>query len=203
MTSTNQVSYRDRLQVTLLHAAEAVVAAEGLASVQARRIAQAANCSVGTLYNVFGDIDGLILAVNARTLHDLGEVLNAVAQRAGKLDLEHRLMALATAYLDFATANQRRWRAVFEHRLPETREAPESYRADRRSLLAMIEAQLATTLPEPHTRQDAAHALFSAVHGIVLLALDAKLGPFDPAYCERQIRFIVANVIRGLDLAGR
>ena len=27
-----------------------------------RRLAQAANCSVGTLYNIFGDIDGLILA---------------------------------------------------------------------------------------------------------------------------------------------
>ena len=45
---------------------------------------------------------------------------------------------------------------------------------------------------------DAAHALFSAVHGIVLLSLDAKLGPFEPATCERQIRFVVEHVVQGL-----
>ena len=110
-------------------------------------------------------------------------------------------MALASAYLDFATANQRRWRSVFEHRLPEDKPAPDSYRDDRRRLLALIELQLVGVVVDPGGRSDAAHALFSAVHGIVLLSLDAKLGPFDPAQCERQIRFIVEHVVRGLGQA--
>ena len=196
-----QESYRDRLKVRLLQAAEVVLATEGLAALQARRIAQDAACSVGTLYNIFGDIHGLILAANERTLHDLGRVLTAAGQRTAHAALEVRLMALAAAYLDFATANQLRWRAVFEHRLPDEREVPQTYLDDRRWLLAMIESQLEGSIAGLQARSDAAHALFSAVHGIVLLSLDAKLGPFEPATCERQIRFIVAHVVQSLSRA--
>ena len=199
MTATEPDNYRDRQRAGLLHAAEAVLAEEGLSAVQARRISQAAGCSIGTLYNVFGDIDGLVLAVNERTLGDLGRILSATAQRAAEGDLGTRLMALAITYLDFASVNQRRWRAVFEHRLPETKPPPASYREDRRRLLALIETQLEQKLPEPATRSVAAHALFASVHGIVLLALDGKIEAFDPVQCERRIRFMVENVLRGLE----
>ena len=194
----NEEGYRDRLKVRLLQVAETVLATEGLPAVQARRIAQDAACSVGTIYNIFGDIDGLILAANERTLHDLGRVLQASARRAAGRDLKTRLMALAIAYLDFATVNKLRWRAVFEHRLPDNRELPEGYARDRRALLALIGFQLESTIADPEARSDAAHALFSAVHGIVLLSLDAKLGPFEPATCERQTRFVVEHVVQGL-----
>jgi AcrR family transcriptional regulator len=199
----NEESYRDRQKVRLLQVAETVLAEEGLAEVQARRIAKDAACSVGTLYNIFGDIDGLILAANERTLHDLGRVLAASARRAAGGGLETRLMALAGAYLDFATANQRRWRAVFEHRLPDDRSVPATYLEDRQRLLALIEVQLTGAIAELNARSDAAHALFSAVHGIVLLSLDAKLGPFEPSTCERQIAFIVAHVVKGLGPAAQ
>lgn len=198
MSASDQDGYRERLKVTLLSSAEAVIASEGLAAVQARRIAQAAGCSVGTLYNIYGDIDGLVLAANARTLDDLGRVLSAAAQRAEGASLHDCLMALAHAYLDFATVNQRRWRAVFEHRLPEGRPQPPSYRDDRRRLLALIETQLAEKIPDETARAVAAHAMFASVHGIVLLSLDGKIEAFDPAQCERRIRFIVSSVLKGL-----
>jgi AcrR family transcriptional regulator len=189
---------RQRRRLVLLRAVEAVIAEDGLAEVQARRIALAAGCSVGTLYNVFGDIDGLILAANERTLADLGRVLTAAGRRTAGGDLGTRLMALAITYLDFATANQNRWRAVFEHRLPEARHAPPSYREDRRRLLALIETQLDGAIKDPISRSTAAYALFASVHGIVMLALDAKLDPFDPVTCEGRIRFVVDSVVRGL-----
>jgi AcrR family transcriptional regulator len=190
--------YRERLKERLLQTAAAIAAGDGLGDMQARRVAKEADCSVGTVYNIFGDIDGLILAVNERTLADMGRILTAAAGRAAPVTLEARLMILADAYLDFATANQMRWRTVFEHRLPDARPFPEAYAADRRRLLALLDAQLESAVPDPAVRSDAAFALFSAVHGIVLLSLDAKLGPFDPVRCERQIRFVVGHVVAGL-----
>lgn len=190
--------FRDRQRAALIEIAETVLAHEGLAAVQARRIAKDAGCAVGTLYNIFGDIDGLILAANERTLQTLGTVLQTAASKAENTGLQSRLMALASAYLDFATAHPRRWRAVFEHRLPEGRELPASYAEDRRRLLALIEHQLTNAIADPQQRSDAAHALFCAVHGIVQLSLDEKLSTFDPANCQRQIHFIVENVTRGL-----
>lgn len=192
-------TFRDRLRVRILAACEAVLTAEGLDGLQARRIAQISDCSVGTLYNIFGDIDGLILQTNSRTLDELGRLLKAAARRSADGALEVRLNTLAIAYLDFATANQRRWRAVFEHRMAETATLPESYQEDRRQLLALIEHQLERAIADLEARSDAAHALFSAVHGIVMMSIDAKLGPFEPARCERQIRFLVGRVVAGLD----
>lgn len=195
-------AYRDKLKSRLIEVAEGVIAQSGLAAVQARAIAEAAGCSVGTLYNVFGDIDGLILEVSHRTLRDIGEVLTAAAERSAGEPLEARLLALAGAYLDFATLNRRRWRAIFDHQAPEDRPVPEGFAEDRGRLLALLDAQLSASLPEVQTRSDAAHALFASVHGIVLLALDAKLTPFDPARCERQIRFVVGHVVRGIAQGG-
>ena len=190
--------YRERLRLRLIEAAQSIMITDGFSAVQARRIAGDGACSVGTLYNIFGDIDGLILAVNERTLDELGRSLEAATRTGASHDLKTRLMALATAYLDFATAHPRRWRAVFEHRLPEGTPVPAFYVADRQRLLSLIEAQIAVAIPAPQKRSDAAHALFSAVHGIVMLSLDEKLGDFDPVQCQRQIRFIVENVARGL-----
>ncbi len=191
-------SFRDRQRVKLREVAETVIVGEGLGAAQARRIARDAGCSVGTLYNIYGDIDGLILAANQTTLHDLANVLQQDAAQARGLDLEGRLMALALGYLAFASANTLRWRAVFEHHLVDDYPTPASYLVDRSHLLALIETELLSTLRDADERGAAARALFASVHGIVLLALDKKLGEFDRDGCERQIRFVVANVVKGL-----
>ena len=61
------VKLRDRLreqtQIAILEAAEAVLAEEGLALARIDAIATRAGVSVGTLYNHFGDRDGIIKAV--------------------------------------------------------------------------------------------------------------------------------------------
>ncbi len=225
--SERDADFREKMRMKLLAAVEATIAQSGLGDVQARRIADEAGCAVGSLYNIYGDIDGLLLAANSRTLGDLGTVLKAAQARAVGQPLEARLMALAVAYLDFATVHQKRWRAVFEHRPRDDYPVPQSYYDDRRGLLGLIEAEIgvpvagtsrATTKTSdgPRTeatklgagpdaaefdaaRLDAARALFSATHGNVLLSLDAKLGPFDPAACERQLRFLVHHVVAGLE----
>ena len=200
MASTGKAgeSFRDRQRLRLREVTETVLAAEGLSAAQARRIAQEAGCSVGTLYNIYGDIDQLILAANATTLHDLARALTSAANSAEARDLKGRLMALALAYLEFATADTLRWRAVFEQRLADDYPVPTSYLEDRSHLLALIENELATKIPAPAARNEAARAMFSAVHGIVLLALDMKLGSFDREGCARQVVFVVGNVVRGL-----
>ena len=196
--SERDADFREKMRAKLLAAVEAKIASAGLAEVQARRIADEAGCAVGSLYNIYGDIDGLVLAANTRTLADLGAVLKAAQARAVGQPLDSRLMALAIAYLDFATVHQRRWRAVFEHRPRDDYPVPQSYYDDRRGLLGLIEAEMGVTVADDTARHDAARALFSATHGNVLLSLDAKLGPFDPAACERQIRFLVHHVVVGL-----
>lgn len=197
-TAAAPAAARDSLREVVVARTVEILASEGLAAIQIRRIAEVAGCSVGTLYNVFGDRDGLILAANRATLSAMGAPLMAAQKAAAGGELEGRLLALARAYQTFALANLQRWLAVFEFRLPEGRELPDDYVAERTRLLGLIEDALADALPAGQARTDAARALFGAVHGIVVLAISNRLSQFDAGSVDREIGFIVGAAARGM-----
>ncbi len=144
-------------------------------------------------------LDDLVVNVNAATLEDLGANLRAEKERSGQATLSERLTGLALAYLGFALDSQTSWRAVFEHQLAKDRTIPDWYRERQAGLFGIVEEILAGAVPDIEKRKMAARALFSAVHGIVSLALDQKLGEFDRAATEAQVRFIVDAAARGLE----
>ena len=195
---TTEPSYRDRLRKEILELACRILADEGLDALQARRIAKEADCSVGTLYNIFGDIDGLIVAANSATLAARERALSAGLETAKGLPVRDRMLALAVAYMRFALETRRPWEAVFKHRRPEGSEVPASYLEDQARLLALIEGVLGDTVPPGERRAKVARALFGAVHGIVALALDNRLGGRLREEIEEQVRFIVDIAARGL-----
>jgi len=197
-----QASFRESLRAEIVAKAGALVEAEGLEAVQARRIARDAGCAVGTIYNLFGDIDGLIIAINATTLEMLGEAISAEAGPLLTLPLQQRLFRLATTYVGFARHHRRRWEAVFKHRLADGREVPSSYVDDQNRLLAVIEAAIAPLIEDNDHRRLVARALFGAVHGIVALALDNRLGGRPASEMDAQIEIIVRLAARGLAREG-
>ncbi|MEZ5843395.1 MAG: TetR-like C-terminal domain-containing protein [Hyphomicrobiaceae bacterium] len=197
-----QPTYRDGLRTTTRNIAHTILSTSGLSALQARKVAAAADCSVGTLYNVWRNLDELIIAANAITLAHLGSVLTTArdATPAGA-SVEQRLLALADAYVIFAIDKRNAWRALFDHRLPRGKTAPDWYRAAQSELFAIVETALVSVVADPAERSRAARAFFASVHGIVSIALDEKLGDFDRQDCEAQVRFIVTAAARGLPRA--
>lgn len=191
-------NFRNELRQKAFGLARDIITSEGLAALQARRVAREAGCAVGTLYNVFGDMDGLTIAVNQETVQLLGEDLIASVTASQGQPVEARLTALALTYMRFALDNLNRWRAVFEHRLSERAEVPQAYLDDQAKLLALIEGIIASDVAAPELRQRAARALFAAIHGIIQLAVEEKLAHFDRATTEGEIRFIVSATANGL-----
>jgi AcrR family transcriptional regulator len=189
---------RGELKDLMISAAEDILETEGLKGLQARAIAAKVGCAVGSLYNVFGDIDELILIANSRTLAHLGQLLIEAKHRAESGTPEDQLQALAFGYLDFAARHTKRWKAVFEHVLSEEKQVPAWYREGQRPLLANI----ASVLPDwmtPDGKSLMAQTLFSAAHGIVVLALDRKLvDEFDRARTEKQLKLLVEGAARSL-----
>jgi len=196
--ATSTAGFRERLQTEVLAIATRILSEEGLAALQARRIAVEAGCSVGTLYNIFGDLDGLILAANAETLILMDADLRASYAATANASLPERLTALALTYMRFAFANRQRWSAIFEHRLPAEKDLPDDYDARRAELLALLSQAIGDDVRGHEIRMRAARALFASVHGIITLSLANKLSPFDAADVEADIRFIVAAAARGL-----
>jgi AcrR family transcriptional regulator len=193
-----QRPYRDRMRDKLLAIAEDILEREGLGQVQARRVAQDAGCAIGTVYNIFGDLDGLVVAANARTLEGLGVELQVAVQATAGGTPRERLMALALTYLGFALKSRLRWKAVFDHKMSDDHPVPPAYRRDQSRLLALIEDALRSSIDGDAAQTRASRALFAAVHGIVALAIERTLGAFDRDETEAQVRFLIDAVSRGL-----
>lgn len=181
----------------LVDAAEATVAAHGLAELRARDLARAAGCSVGAIYGVFPTLDALVMAVNDRTLAALQAALDG-PRRARSPAKE--LARFAAAYLDFAATHRNRWAALFEHRLAPGQSVTPEYAARQVAMFARVAGPIAALAPSLSAEAAAlwARTLFSAVHGVVQLGLEGRLEIVPVSVVERQLRELVAAIAAGL-----
>ncbi len=179
----------DDIREKTLCAARAVVDESGHPALNARRLAAAAGCSVGTLYNVFGDLDGVVYALNLQTAKDLRAALQVALDGAGKGPYA-RLAALADAYFDFAQAAPRRWEALFRFRAKGPVDG--SVGQEGNALFALLRESVGGAVPD-----DALLALWAAVHGVVELATQQHLIFYASGSERRYLRLILDAAMKG------
>jgi AcrR family transcriptional regulator len=195
---------REELRSALIDAAERTISRRGLAGLKARDLAEEVGCALGAIYTVFPDLDSLILAVNARTLAQFERFVKErapAAARGSRHPAVDSLVDLALAYLTFAVENHPRWRALFEHRLNSPDEKiPAWYAEEQARLFRLVEAPLRELQPGLGEEELAlfARTMFSGVHGIVSLGLDAKLMALPAPVLEDQVRKFVRILAAGL-----
>ncbi|HWU00910.1 MAG TPA: WHG domain-containing protein [Terriglobales bacterium] len=189
-----QAKEADRRQ-PLVAATENIIKNKGLAAVKARDIADAAGVGLGSVY-YNRDLDDLILEANANTLTRLEKALG----NGAKGDPATRLVAMAEAYLQFADENTLSWKALFEHKLPAGKALPEWYLGHQLRLFDKVDDALREISPELSRSQSAALArtIFSAVHGVVILGLEEKLGIVPPKSLRQQLKILISALVSGL-----
>ena len=187
---------QDKLRIRLIDAGQAQIIAGGLASMKARDLAKQAGCALGAIYNVFDDLRALTLAINARTFHRMGKVVAASQDDAENLDPNQRLILMSNAYLHFAAENTNLWRALFDLEMSVENQVPEWYLQELARLFSYISAPLAEIFPE----KDAValdlmtRALFSSVHGIVLLGLEKRISGVPNQQIEEMLKQVLCQI---------
>ncbi|BCP53097.1 TetR family transcriptional regulator [Kaistia sp. 32K] len=163
----------DELKRLALDAARAIAAEEGLRGLTVRRVAERIGYAPGTIYNLFANLDDLIVQLNGMTLDALAVELGAAADAAPR----ERPKRLVEAYFDFVESRPRLWSMLFEHRLPEGAELPDWYRPKLAALISLVAEALGPLMPErtAEARQDATVTMWAGLHGISTLAVSAKL----------------------------
>lgn len=153
----------------ILDAGHALMAEVGFARFSARAVAKRIGYSIGTIYNVFGSHDQLVLAINTRTF-----VLWADHLRARLAHHEDdRIRALVNGYFAFARDNTNLWMAIYDHRLPPDMPMPDTDAAIRGVLTEIVVDEIA----KARSTGDRAHAamlarsLIATVHGHCSFAL--------------------------------
>jgi AcrR family transcriptional regulator len=160
------------LRQRLVDIAEVQIAAEGAASLKARDLAARAGCSVGAIYNVVDDMTALVMEVNLRSFTALRQAAEAAMAASAHLGPQDQLVALGQAYLGFAATHLHAWRALFEVNA-QLSEIPKWYQQALDTLFASIAPPVRMLFPAMPEEELVlmVEALFSAVHGIVVLGL--------------------------------
>lgn len=199
VTKSKTTERRHKLRLQLIEAAEASLAAHGLKSLTARDLAKQVGCSVGAIYNVFEDIDELVIAVNSRTLARLDRSIAAFEPSSG-MDAQACLVALAQAYCRFAIANTNLWTALFEHGERINRDIPDWHLDEHVQLIRHIVKSLEKLYPTRAQDElwQLAGLMFSAVHGVVSLGLQGFFFAVPPDALENQVALLVNAALEGL-----
>ncbi len=193
----------DELREKVVAAAEKAMEAQGLAGVKARPIAQRAGVAVGSLYNLFEDLDDLVRIVNGRTYDALFDVETAALAeaRATGADPRAQMLALASAYLEFVEARQTRWLATLSFNRSQVKAPPRWYLEKEFALFRIIEDAISAfpKAGDAENRRLHARALWASVHGIVTIAVadGFLMQPIDDV--AKEIAIIVNAVAASLE----
>lgn len=172
---------RAQLHEMILAEGHRQISEVGFARFSAREVAKQIGYSIGTLYNVFGSYDHLMLAINGRTLDMWLASLESRLQGAET----DRLRVAIEAYFDFAMAHRHAWSALYDFRLPEGEPVTDSYRDKVTAITGVIVRELkAALVPEREKEAEAlARSLLATVHGHCVFAMNGTfkiLGESDP-----------------------
>lgn len=177
---------RAELEQLIVAEGHRLMAEVGFARFSAREVAKRIGYSIGTIYNVFGSYDRLILSINSRTFQIWTEHLRAqLSQHA-----DDRIAILVDSYFRFARDNRNLWMAIYDHRLPPGTEVPDEDAAIRGALTEIVIQEVRARLPEPFVEgaPRLARSLIATVHGHCTFTLNGTfelMGEADPLQMAR------------------
>jgi AcrR family transcriptional regulator len=171
--SIQQRRERDRAQrhELIISSARELAEAEGWDAVTTRRLADRIEYSQPVLYSHFAGKDAIVEAVALEGFVELAEAMRAAHEEAGPP--ERVLIAVAHAYVDFATANPALYDAMFimSTDLPFADDnSPPALRAGWDELVAAFEPVAGGRDLGTFTEVG-----WSALHGLVILNRDGRL----------------------------
>lgn len=187
----------EELREHIIGAATELITAQGLSGLSAREVARRIGYSPGTIYNVFVNLDDLVLTIEERLLDELDTTLRDLPTTQ---EPREHLLQLAEAYLRFTHKNPRLWNLLFEHHLPASVDVPPAYREKLDGLLARIEnalRPLAGTTNEDELKRRS-RVLWAGVHGITSLSTADKLSSITPESAWPLVKDMIETYLNGL-----
>jgi AcrR family transcriptional regulator len=190
---------RDELAALVLEAARKIVVEEGAGAVTMRKMGGMIGYAPGSIYNAVGDLEAVLREVNAMTMEQMAQQLDAIMATHEPGTIE-TAMAIAESYVDFVTQNPRLWAALLERPPHPGETVPDSYSRPRARLIEIVATAIGPLFADSLARQKAVVALWAALQGVAALAsggnyqfMASNLGPKEIA------RSIVQRYLTGTD----
>lgn len=163
---------REELTQLAIDSGRKLVQAEGPDALTARKVAQAMGYTAGTLYNIFENIEGLIVAINATTLESMAERMDPILKEDN--GAEFRIQQFCLAYLDFQADEPALWNLLFATPIKSEAHSEDYHTAVHKVFDPVIDTMLPISRSLKAARQDV-KIIWSTLHGICLLQQSNKL----------------------------
>lgn len=170
----------EELRELILGATRRVVEADGICQPSAREIARAIGYAPGTLYNMFQNLDEILLHVEARIFDELDARL---ATDLAGVEPRDAIRQFAETYVSFACENPRLWALINQHHPEPSLQIPAWYLERSCAPLNRLE----TVLARSRTTNDAteisrnARLIWTTLHGLVQVGMTGKFSPLSRA----------------------
>lgn len=166
----------EELRELILDATRRVVEVQGFHALSAREIAREIKYAPGTLYNMFSNLDEILLRVEARVLEELDEGL---AKAIGNKRDAEAVRRFAAAYVDFAFEHPRLWSLVQQHSLLDSKPAPSWFLERLYAPLSRLELVIGAMLEDADADEvsRSARMIWTAIYGALKVATTDKYGP--------------------------
>jgi len=168
----------------------------GFSGLSTRKVASKIGYSVGTLYNVFENLDDLVFHINAIILKELYYYVEE------KLDSEEGVEAIkkiGASYIDYSIESSNKFNALFEYQRPPESEVPDWYLEKLNKLLNIPEKYLVRMFGgDVETAKKVSRILWGGVHGICSLGRTHRLGGDNPELLKAMAYSLIENYLKGI-----
>lgn len=173
-----------------------IIEQNGFLGLSTRKVASKIGYSVGTLYNVFENLDDLIFHINALTLKEL---YYYVEENLNSEQGVEAIKKIGGGYIDYSIESSNKWSALFEYqRLPES-EVPDWYLEKVNKLLTLPEKYLVRMFGgDEETAKKVSRILWGGVHGICSLGRTHRLGGDDGELLKAMAYSLIENYLKGI-----
>lgn len=116
---------KDNIHNILISTGRELVKDRGADFLTARKLSEASNCSVGTIYNQFSNMDNFVLAQNMQTLDELYIYLSKLMKDGSEYKNLNRYL---DGFVSFVLANPNLWFLLYSfHLQAEVKKLPKDY----------------------------------------------------------------------------
>ncbi len=173
-----------------------IIEQNGFSGLSTRKVASTIGYSVGTLYNVFENLDDLIFHINALTLKEL---YFYVEENLNSQQGVEAIKQIGGGYIDYSIESSNKWSALFEYQRPPESEVPDWYLEKVNKLLTLPEQYLIPMFGgDEETAKKVSRILWGGVHGICSLGRTHRLGGDDAEVLKDMAYSLIENYLKGI-----
>lgn len=175
-----------------------ILTQKGREALNIRDLAKQSGCSIGTIYNLFENLDEIVLLLNLRCLEKLYGGLHSEMKQAiqEKGNLHTVFQKLGKSYIRFGMENPKLWKSLFENLAIDP--LPSWYRETVRAGIKVAEQTIQNTFGLKEEKIVRMVSFFwAAMHGMTSIMLNKKMEVIDEAIDEAYVTAYIESCLCG------